>query len=176
MVLSRISNTLSHAMQDRQHRNFSRLLIAAVLVSMVIIAVPIFALSSGSPALASRPGRTISEPKLPLLTGRRGHQTGYQANTPQWNGKSGFGFANVGTAPAGAGSSITAIDEATNTIYVGNGFNPNGPNAGGNTVSVIDGRRCRGTDVSRCKGPWPTLTVGTDRPISLSTRTPTRST
>ena len=112
------------------------------------------------PLLASRPGRTISEPKLPLFTGRGGHQTGYQANIPQWHGKSGFGFANVGTAPAGAGSSVTAVDEETNTIYVGNGFNPNGPNAGGNTVSVIDGRRCKGTDVSRCKGPWPTLTVG----------------
>jgi DNA-binding beta-propeller fold protein YncE len=60
------------------------------------------------------------------------------------------------------GSSAAAIDEATNTIYVANGNNTNGPNANGNTVSVIDGRHCQGTDVSGCKGPWPTLTVGNE--------------
>jgi hypothetical protein len=25
---------------------------------------------------------------------------------------------------------------------------------------VIDDRRCSARDVSRCKGPWPTITVG----------------
>jgi DNA-binding beta-propeller fold protein YncE len=158
MVPGRISNTLSHAMQRWQ-----RLLVATVMVVLVVMLVTVFALSSGSAAVASRPGRTVSEPRLPLHTGRGGHQTGHQADIPQWHGKGGFGFALVGTAPAGAGSSITAIDEETNTIYVANGFNPNGPkSAGGNTVSVIDGRRCKGTDVSRCKGPWPTLTVGNE--------------
>jgi DNA-binding beta-propeller fold protein YncE len=54
-----------------------------------------------------------------------------------------------------------AVDRATDTIYVANGFNPNGPtNAGGDTVSVIDGRHCNARDVSRCKGPWPTIKVG----------------
>jgi hypothetical protein len=158
MVPGRISNTLSHALQRRQHKSFSRLLVAAFMVIMVVIIVSVIALSSGSAAVASRPGRTIGEPKLPLFAGRGGHQ----ANIPQWHGKSGFGFALVGSAPAGAGSSIAAIDEETNTIYVANGNNANGPNAGGNTVSVIDGRRCQGTDVSRCKGPWPTLTVGNE--------------
>jgi DNA-binding beta-propeller fold protein YncE len=65
-------------------------------------------------------------------------------------------------APAGKGSSAAAIDEATDTIYVANGNNANGPNAGGNTISVIDGRHCQGIDVSDCKGPWPTLTVGNE--------------
>jgi DNA-binding beta-propeller fold protein YncE len=32
--------------------------------------------------------------------------------------------------------------------------------AGGNTVSVIDSHHCRAQDVSRCKGPRPTITVG----------------
>ena len=53
-----------------------------------------------------------------------------------------------------------AVDAATHTIYVANGFDLNGPFIAGNTVSVIDGRQCRAQDVSRCKGPWPTVTVG----------------
>jgi DNA-binding beta-propeller fold protein YncE len=52
------------------------------------------------------------------------------------------------------------VDAATHTIYVANGSNPSGPNAGGNTVSVIDARHCTAQDVSRCKGPWPTVKVG----------------
>ena len=156
MVPGRISNTLSHALQRRHHRSFSRLLVAAFMLFMVIIVVTVFALSSGSAAVASGPGRTASMAKLLPLGGRDEHQ----ADFPQVSGQSGFGSALVGSAPAGAGSSVTAIDEATDTIYVANGNNANGPkNAGGNTVSVIDGHRCQGTDVSRCKGPWPTLTV-----------------
>jgi DNA-binding beta-propeller fold protein YncE len=72
----------------------------------------------------------------------------------------GFGSALVGSAPAGNGPSELALDPATHTIYVANGNNDNGPNAGGNTVSVIDARRCNAQDVSTCKGPWPTITVG----------------
>ena len=64
------------------------------------------------------------------------------------------------SAPVGNGPSTLAVDPATHTIYVANGYNPNGPTAGGNTVSVIDARRCDAQDVSRCKGPWPTVTVG----------------
>ena len=74
-----------------------------------------------------------------------------------------FGSAFVGSAPVGNGPDFTAVDPATHTLYVTNGFNDNGPtNAGGNTVSVIDERHCQADDVSRCKGPWPTLTVGSD--------------
>jgi DNA-binding beta-propeller fold protein YncE len=54
-----------------------------------------------------------------------------------------------------------AVDRATDTIYVASGNNNNGPvSPGGDTVSVIDGRRCQARDVSRCKGPWPTVKVG----------------
>ena len=158
MVPGRISNTLSHVLQRRHHRSFSRLLVAAVMVVLVVIIVPVFALSSGSAAASSRPVRTASSPKL-LPFGRR---SGSQVDTPNWHGKSGLGFALVGSAPAGRGSSSAAVDEETNTIYVANANNANGPDAFGNTVSVIDGRRCQGTDVSGCKGPWPTLTVGNE--------------
>jgi len=72
----------------------------------------------------------------------------------------GLGSALVGSAPAGNGPSELALDPATHTIYVANGNNANGPNAGGNTVSVIDERHCQALDVSRCAGPWPTITVG----------------
>ena len=61
---------------------------------------------------------------------------------------------------SGTGPSALAVDPATHTIYVANGNNDNGPDAGGDTVSVIDARRCNAQDVSRCKGPWPTITVG----------------
>jgi DNA-binding beta-propeller fold protein YncE len=54
-----------------------------------------------------------------------------------------------------------AVDRATDTIYVANGFNPDGPtSAGGDTVSVINGATCNSRDVSRCRGPWPTIKVG----------------
>ncbi len=68
--------------------------------------------------------------------------------------------ALVGSAPVGNGPGADAQDEATHTLYVANGENDNGPNATGNTVSVIDTRRCDAQDVSHCRGPWPTITVG----------------
>ena len=71
-----------------------------------------------------------------------------------------FGSALRGSAPTGDGPSAVALDPATHTAYVANGNNANGPNAGGNTVSVIDTRRCRAADIRSCSGPWPTVTVG----------------
>jgi DNA-binding beta-propeller fold protein YncE len=73
----------------------------------------------------------------------------------------------VGSAPVGNGPSFLAMDPATHTIYVANGYNDNGPQAGGDTVSVIDARHCNAQDVSRCKGPWPTITVGNRTPGDL---------
>ena len=70
--------------------------------------------------------------------------------------------ALVASAPVGSGPGFTAVDPATHTLYVTNGFNEDGNPDGGNTVSVIDERHCQADDVSRCKGPWPTLTVGSD--------------
>lgn len=72
----------------------------------------------------------------------------------------GSGSALVGSAPVGNGPDFSAIDPATHTLYVTNGFNEDGNPAGGNTVSVIDTRHCQAQNVSRCKGPWPTITVG----------------
>jgi DNA-binding beta-propeller fold protein YncE len=67
----------------------------------------------------------------------------------------------VGSAPVGNEPSELALDSATHTVYVANGYNDNGPQgAGGDTVSVIDTRRCDALDISRCRGPWPTITVG----------------
>jgi DNA-binding beta-propeller fold protein YncE len=72
-----------------------------------------------------------------------------------------FGSALAGTAPVQPGPSSVAVDRATDTIYVANGNNANGPTSpGGDTVSVIDGRRCNAQDVSRCPGSWPTVKVG----------------
>jgi DNA-binding beta-propeller fold protein YncE len=78
-----------------------------------------------------------------------------------------FGSALVGAAPVQPGPSAVAVDRATDTIYVANGSNAAGPNAGGNTVSVIDDRHCNAQDVSRCRGPWPTITVG-DLPAGVA--------
>jgi DNA-binding beta-propeller fold protein YncE len=66
----------------------------------------------------------------------------------------------MSSAPAGNGPSELAVNPATDTVYVSNGNNNNGPSDGGDTVSVIDTRHCNALDVSRCPGPWPTITVG----------------
>ncbi len=76
------------------------------------------------------------------------------------NPRGSFGSALVGSARVKVGPSALAIDTATDTIYSANGTNANGPNRGGDTVSVIDGRDCQAHDVSLCKGPWPTIKVG----------------
>jgi DNA-binding beta-propeller fold protein YncE len=77
-------------------------------------------------------------------------------------GPFGFRSALVGSAPVGNGPGFMAVDPATHTLYVTNGFSADGNPDGGNTVSMIDERHCQAADVSRCKGPWPTLTVGSD--------------
>jgi DNA-binding beta-propeller fold protein YncE len=77
-------------------------------------------------------------------------------------GPFGSGSALVASAPVGNGPGFMAGDPATHTLYVTNGFSADGNPDGGNTVSVIDERHCQADDVSRCKGPWPTLTVGSD--------------
>jgi DNA-binding beta-propeller fold protein YncE len=85
-----------------------------------------------------------------------------------------FGSALVGSAPVGPGPSALAVNPATHTIYVATGENANGGNRGGNTVSVIDARNCNARDVSKCKGPWPTITVGNEPAgVALDTRTGT---
>jgi DNA-binding beta-propeller fold protein YncE len=75
-------------------------------------------------------------------------------------GRGGSDPAVVGTTPTGNGPSQMAVDPATHTIYVANGANNDGPNAGGDTVSVVDSRRCNAHDLSHCRRRWPTITVG----------------
>ncbi|MGO9207001.1 MAG: YncE family protein, partial [Candidatus Limnocylindrales bacterium] len=79
---------------------------------------------------------------------------------PFGSGVGSLGTATVGSAPAGTGPSELAFDPVTHTVYVTNGYNDNGPYVNGDTVSVIDTRHCNALDISRCKGPWPTITVG----------------
>jgi DNA-binding beta-propeller fold protein YncE len=83
-----------------------------------------------------------------------------QSSLSASTGPFGFGSALVGSAPVGNGPAVVGLNPATHTIYVANGENPNGPSAAGKTVSVIDTRYCNARDLSRCKGPWPTITVG----------------
>jgi DNA-binding beta-propeller fold protein YncE len=70
-----------------------------------------------------------------------------------------FGSALLATAPAPLPGTV-AVNTRTNTIYVGNGYDPDSPLEGGHTVTVIDGRRCQAANAARCAGPWPTITVG----------------
>jgi DNA-binding beta-propeller fold protein YncE len=97
---------------------------------------------------------------------RLGTQRGFAAAL-DLRGGLGVGSALVSSAPVGDGPSAVATNPATHTLYVTNGFNENGNSVGGNTVSVIDTRRCQAQNVSRCKGPWPTITVG-NQPSSVA--------
>jgi DNA-binding beta-propeller fold protein YncE len=56
------------------------------------------------------------------------------------------------TVAVGAGPRALGVNQATNTIYVGNGFD--------GTVSVVDGRRCNGTDSSGCSQSPPAVAIG----------------
>ena len=87
---------------------------------------------------------------------------------------SGFGSSLVGSTPVGNGPSTLAINPATHTIYVANGYNDNGDQLPmpGNTVSVINELDCHAQDVSRCNGPWPTITVG-NMPSGIAIDEPT---
>jgi DNA-binding beta-propeller fold protein YncE len=82
------------------------------------------------------------------------------AFVPSSAGQGSLGTALAGAAPVGNGPSELAVDPATHTVYVTNGWNDIGPSAGGDTVSVIDTRHCQALDISHCRGPWPTITVG----------------
>jgi len=123
---------------------------AAVFACAVSVAI------AGSPAASA--GTSI---------GSATRMDGPPASAQPFPAPSGFGSALVGSAPVGNGPSFLAMDPATHTIFVANGYNDNGPNAGGDTVSVIDARRCNAQDLSHCKGPWPTITVGNGTPSDL---------
>jgi DNA-binding beta-propeller fold protein YncE len=63
------------------------------------------------------------------------------------------------TTTVGASPSDLVVDEVSNTIYVAN--------RNSNTISVVDGRHCQGSDTSGCSQPWFTFTVGSS-PQSLT--------
>jgi YVTN family beta-propeller protein len=110
----------------------------------VLLAVVLAAVIGQAPLAAASAGRALQ-----LVRSAPDHRFGS------------FGSALVGSAPVQPGPAAVAVDRATNTIYVANGYNDNGPvSPGGDTVSVIDGRHCNAQDVSRCQGPWPTIKVG----------------
>jgi YVTN family beta-propeller protein len=56
------------------------------------------------------------------------------------------------TVAVGGFPDLLAVDQVTHTIYVANGDD--------NTVSVIDGNTCNGTDISGCDQAPPTVAVG----------------
>jgi YVTN family beta-propeller protein len=104
-------------------------------------------------------------PVTPAVSHHRGHGGPPPAPYPGWvdppgSGPGSLGTALAGSTPTGTGPSWLAFNPATHTVYVTNGENDNGPNASGDTVSVIDTRDCQAEDVARCRGPWPTITVG----------------
>ena len=124
-------------------------------------------------AAAPRTTRTTTATALATAAGT-GPASPLSAGLPYIGGPSGFGSALVGAAPVGKGPSTLAVDAGTHTIYVANGNNDDGPNAGGDTVSVIDARHCQAQDVSRCPGPWPTIVVGSlPSGIAIDKRTDT---
>ena len=149
----------------------ARLLPLAVLAALVALAP-----AAAAPAKPFKPrgAAILSAPAMPFpLVGAWQQNVGAplsrdrrswdaQASLDQLTTPFGFGSALVGSAPVGTGPSTLAVDTARHTIYVANGFNTNGPQlpVPGNTVSVIDDRHCQAKDVSRCRGPWPTITVG----------------
>ena len=134
--------------------------LTAVLATLLLSPITgLVAPAAPAPAAAAvgRSHGSVPEPgrRVRALSGRAG-----SADT-------GFGRALVGSAPVGRGPSELAVNPRTHTIYVTNGNAVDGPNAGGDTVSVIDTRRCHSGDVSRCHGPWPTIVVGNRTPDDL---------
>jgi DNA-binding beta-propeller fold protein YncE len=136
-----------------------------------VFALAVTAAITGSPAASAgtRPAsitREYDSPAVHAPTGPTLSRSLKPADSGQ-QGQTGFGGALVGSVPVGNGPSFLAMDPATHTIYVANGNNDDGPPAGGDTVSVIDARHCNAQDIARCKGPWPTITIGNRKPTDL---------
>jgi len=90
----------------------------------------------------------------------------------------GFGSSLMGSRPVGAGPSTLAINPATHTIYVAKrNTTDNGTQFAGarrHGCPVINARDCQAQDLSRCKGPGPTITVGRmPSGVAIDTRTNT---
>ncbi len=137
-----------------------RILTPALLISLAVL-VP-SAGATDRPTGSGGGSAPTSGPLVPQGLGGDATPAGapIRDSLDGFTGTFGFGAALVGSTPVGTGPSLLAVNPATHTIYVANGNNNNGPNAGGDTVSVIDARDCNANDISRCQGPWPTITVG----------------
>jgi hypothetical protein len=134
-------------------------------------------------------GRDVSAPAVPASRlGAWQHQVGSTFSSrlgvqraqfgPLGSGmpgaRFGFGSGLLGSAPVGKGPSTLAVDAATHTIYVANGFNLNGPSANGNTVyvtnngdstvSVFNGAICNAQVTSGCGQTPATVPVGSRAP------------
>jgi DNA-binding beta-propeller fold protein YncE len=56
----------------------------------------------------------------------------------------------------GAGTAVLAVSTATDTIYAPN----SGASFSGDTISVINGATCNGTDTAGCHQRFPTMATG----------------
>ena len=157
--------------ETKRARVRARALLLPLLAAATVL-VPAVA-AQAAPAQAAAASRLPTSAASRLSPARQGHIGAVFVPDPRLSGRApgpvaatngpfgSFGSALVGSAPVQPGPSAVAVDRATNTIYVANGNNANGPvSPGGDTVSVIDGRHCNALDVSQCEGPWPTVTVG----------------
>jgi DNA-binding beta-propeller fold protein YncE len=131
-------------------------------VALLVAVLATTALSATALAAASAPVAAASARQDRLSVGWNGDRGGSGSASARGFSPAAAGSALVGSAPVGNGPGFTAVDSATHTLYVTNGVQEDGNPDGGNTVSVIDTRHCQAADVSSCKGPWPTLTVGSD--------------
>jgi DNA-binding beta-propeller fold protein YncE len=72
-------------------------------------------------------------------------------------------FVKVGTGPDGV-----VVNDATNTVYVGNGAGNDTPGS----VSIINTHTCNGDHPTGCARHWPTVAVGRNpQLLALDTRT-----
>jgi DNA-binding beta-propeller fold protein YncE len=83
--------------------------------------------------------------------------TVYVINGATCDGTSHSGCAHIAAkARTGPGPYGVAVDDATNSVYVSNNNDGDGPG----TLSVIDSVTCNGTDTTGCAGPFPDVTIG----------------
>ena len=134
------------------------------LLAAATVLVPAVA-AQAAPAQAAAGSQLPTSAASRLSPARQGHIGAVFVPDPRLSGRApgpvaatngpfgSFGSALVGSAAVQPGPSAVAVDRATNTIYVANGNNANGPvSPGGDTVSVIDGRHCNALDVSSARG------------------------
>jgi hypothetical protein len=102
----------------------------------------VLAAIAGQAPVASASVARVPHHALPALAGARGFDPftmmrresapAARDSTPAASsGPGSFGSALVGSAPVQPGRSAVAVDRTTNTIYVANGNNANGPSPGG---------------------------------------------